>query len=330
MPFPAAIATNRAHKGQKFISQKPSPRTAQIKHPDSSRPADSLQYADSSQPIIVVESIGDAKHRILSYLDLEYPDYDLRLQIPWTIFVHESIEEVLRSLKKQKRRFAYDRETHILKVYSMSRPVHSAIFPCLDIFLRTAGKTGFMTEEEGEYIHLSIDSERLAGKLHDPELNTKKLHAWTKFPDAAITFGAIGSALLPSVIVEVGFTESYADLRSDALQWLTKSQGRVRLVVLVDIKEDIQSLMARNKSDKTRDRVKALTKRFGNAKAKNRDGIDYSSDETSDDEMYENLRSAIEVEDWVGAIQVKLELWHMANGDPQQRGEQIVRSRFYS
>ena len=60
--------------------------------------------------------------------------------------------------------------------------------------------------------HGRIRSERLAGKLHDAELNTKKLHAWTKFPDAAITFGAIGSALLPSVIVEVGFTEIYADL----------------------------------------------------------------------------------------------------------------------
>jgi hypothetical protein len=118
-------------------------------------------------------------------------------------------------------------------------------------------------------------------------------------------------------------------LVSDALQWLTKSQGKVRLVVLVDIKEDIESRTARKKSNKARRRINALMKRFGNAKAKDRSGIDYDSDATSDDEMYENLKSAIEVEDWVGPIQAKLELWHMVNGDPRQRGEQIVRARFY-
>jgi hypothetical protein len=54
-----------------------------------------------------------------------------------------------------------------------------------------AGKTGFMTEEERECIGLSIDSELLAGKLHNAELDMKKLHAWIEFPDAIIAFGDI-------------------------------------------------------------------------------------------------------------------------------------------
>lgn len=82
-----------------------------------------------------------------------------------------------------------------------------------------------------------------------------------------------------------------------------KIPRKVRLVVLVDVKEDIQSRTARKKSNKARRRIKALMKRFGNAKAKDRSGIDYDSDATFDDEMYENLESAIEVEDWVGPIQ---------------------------
>jgi hypothetical protein len=235
-------------------------------------------------------------------LGSDYLD-DLHLQIPWTIFVNERIEEVLRSAKKQKRRFAYDRETSVLKVYAVARPVHGAIYRFVDRFLVAARETGFMTKEERECIGLSDDGELLAGKLFHAELKTKKLHAWTKFPDAIITFGDIDSEPRPSIIFEVGFTERYDDLVSDAWQWLTKSKGKVRLVVLVDVKEDIQSRTARKKSNKARRRIKALMKRFGNAQAKDRSGIDYDADATSDDEMYENLKSAIAVEDWVGPIQ---------------------------
>ena len=164
-------------------------------------------------------------------------------------------------------------------------------------------------------------------KLLHAELNTKKLHAWMKFPDAVISFGDIDPQ--PSIIFEVSFSESYDDLVSDALQWLTKSQGRVRLVVLINIKEDIQSRTARKNSKEAPRRIKTLMKSFGNAKAKDRSGIDYDTDATSDDGMYEDIKAAIEVEDWVGPIQATLELWHMADGHPRQRGDQIVRSHFY-
>jgi hypothetical protein len=184
----ASITTTRAPGGQRLSFQARNLRTAQIERLDSPRPVDSPQPADFSQPAIVIGSVKDAEHHLLSYLGSDYLD-DLRLQIPWTIFVNERIEEVLRSAKKQKRRFAYDRETSVLKVYAMARPVHGAIYRFVDRFLVAARETGFMTKEERECIGLSNDSERLAGKLFHAELDTKKLHTWTKFPDAISTFG---------------------------------------------------------------------------------------------------------------------------------------------
>lgn len=127
--------------------------------------------------------------------------------MPWTIFVNERIEEVLRSETKIRIR-SRNIYTKGLR-YGTTCP-----WRFVDRFLVAARETGFITKEERECIGLSNDGERLAGKLFHAELNTKKLHAWTKFPDAVITFGDIDSKPRPSVIFEVGFKH----LVSDTLQ----------------------------------------------------------------------------------------------------------------
>ena len=159
--------------------------------------------------------------------------------------------------------------------------------------------------------------------------NTKKPQAWTKFPDAAIVFRDQKFDPLPSVVFEVGFTESYNDLVGDTTQWLQRSGGEVRLVVLVNIKEDIQTRRARQISDEVRRRVRELIKTFGTAKAKDREGIDHDdSDVESDAEIYCNIQSAVVVEDWVGPITATLEVWHMANNTSKLRQPPIVSPHY--
>lgn len=60
-----------------------------------------------------------------------------------------------------------------------------------------------------------------------------------KQPDAAFSFGASSKQrAFPTIVFEVAFTETYADVLEDARYWLVTSAGRVRLVVLVKLTEE--------------------------------------------------------------------------------------------
>jgi len=160
----------------------------------------------------------------------------------------------------------------------------------------------------------------------------KKPHAWTKYPDAAIIFtGDVHDPLereLPSIVFEAGFTESHDDLISDAKQWLTKSHGDVRLVIIVDIKETVR---VRRDTKEFRRKHRDLKIQFGNNKGKRQDDIDSDSDNVeSDGEMYKSIRSTIQTDEWVGPLVVTAELWHMVDSQPQRRGPQIVRFHYCS
>jgi hypothetical protein len=98
---------------------------------------------------------------------------------------------------------------------------------------------------------------RLArSKFHERQ-KTKKLQAWTKYPDAVILFDP-KSQQLPSVVFEVGFTQDYDGLASDAGQYLEKSGGVVRLVILINVIEDVQTRRARQKFKETRKRIRSV------------------------------------------------------------------------
>jgi hypothetical protein len=294
-------------------------------------PTGSTTTSDSSQPVIAVESVDDTEHRLLSYLALANPLYDLRLQIPEAFLSSKPIKDILRSVLRQKRRFTYDRETSVLRLYAMARPLHDTIQLLVSNFLLLeAVETGFITLKERQHIYCSNGGVLLSRSGFHTNQNRKKLQAWTKFPDTAILFGDPESEPLPSVVFEAGFTESYDDLVSEAAQWLQKSRGKVRLVILVNIEEDVQSRKARQRSSEARKRKHEFLVKFGNAKAKDREGIDHGdSDVESDEEFYDNARSTIVVEDWVGPISATLEVWHMVNDTPKLRQPPIVSPYYH-
>ena len=293
-------------------------------------PTDSTATNDYSQPVIIVKSVDSAEHHLLSYLALANPLYDLRLRIPEAILSSKTVEDILKSALRQKRRFTYDRETSVLRVYAMARPLHDAISLLVPKFLVEAIRTGFITPQEEQYIDCGNTSVILAGKIFHANQNRKKLQAWTKYPDATIVFGDAESGLLPSVVFEAGFTEGYDDLVGDAEQWLQKSGGEVRLVILVNIEEDAQIRRAKQKSTAARKRTRRLLTKFGTAKAKDREGIDHGdSDVESDAELYKEIRSTVVVEDWVGPISATLEVWHMDDDAPKLRQPPIVSPYYY-
>ena len=321
MSSSTAVITTQAPGGQ-WLSKA---------HASAAVPAGSTTTSDSEHPVIAVESVDGAKHHLLSYLALANPLYDLRLRIPEAVLSSKPVDDILRSVLRQEqlnRRFAYDRETSVLRVYAMSRPVHDAISRSVSYFLHEAVQTGFVTLEEREYIDCGTTGVLLARSNFYAK--TKKLRAWTKYPDAVILFGDPESVPLPSVVFEVGFTESYDDLVKDAAQWLQRSGGKVRLVILVNIEEDVRSRKARQRSSETQRRIRELIIKFGNAKAKEREGIDHGdSDVESDAELYEDVRSTIMVEDWVGPISATLEVWHMVDDTPKLRQPPIVSLQYF-
>ena len=294
-------------------------------------PTISTVTSDYWQPVIAVESVDAAKQYLLSFLALANPLYDLRLRISESVLFSKPVENILKSVLRQKRKFAYDRETSVLRLYAMARPLHDEVQPLVSNFLLLqAVEPGFLTLEEQEHISCSTGGVLLSGKVSHANQNRKKLKAWTKYPDTAIVFGDPESDPLASVVFEAGFTESYDDLVGDAKQWLQKSSREVRLVILVNIEEDAQVRRAKQKSNAARKRTRQLLTQFGTAKAKDREGIDHEdSDVESDEEMYDDIRSRIVVEDWVGPITATLEVWHMVNGTPQLRQPPIVSPYYH-
>jgi hypothetical protein len=76
--------------------------------------------------------------------------------------------------------------------------------------------------------------------------------------------------------------------------------------------------------------IRELTIRFGNTKAKDREGVDHGdSDVESDSEHYDNVQSTIVVEDWVGPISATLEVWHMVDDTAKLRQPPIVSPHYY-
>jgi hypothetical protein len=63
---------------------------------------DSTATSDYSRPIIAVKSVDGAKHRLLSYLALANPLYNLRLRIPEAVLYSKPVEHILRTVLQQK------------------------------------------------------------------------------------------------------------------------------------------------------------------------------------------------------------------------------------
>lgn len=93
-------------------------------------------------------------------------------------------------------------------------------------------KCGFITEAEFKLLslHFRIDSFLPSGTGRAPKPHgAKKISGVRKQADVSFKYGSDGttfdSPAFPSLVIEVGFTESYVDLLEDAREWLERSSG---------------------------------------------------------------------------------------------------------
>lgn len=265
-----------------------------------------------------INSPSEAQRLLARYFQFEIST-DLLIRIPEQLLYAPPVKQVLKAAKARKRLFSYDRETNLLRIRGMSRPVHDAAGLLASEFLTSAVSVRFIPPELRRRVLLSTDG-HIMTRTRDPGFGSKKLQGWTKYPDTSIAFRA--DQLLPMVVFETGFAERYEDLRNDASQWLLRSGGKVRLVVLFKIDEDQRVLQSSQKSHDTRRRLRKLVRDYGNDFVKTKYGIESHDDngaDISDAELYDNIRVHIELSDWMGPITARLELWELQDGTPAIR-----------
>lgn len=275
--------------------------------------ADNL--SDSGEPK-QHDNVAEALGTIRDYLR-GIGEGDLKLQIQENLIYTPEIKAILRGY-----RALYDPEKGVLTVRGMARPLHDAVFRLASNFLVNIINVGLLASVDN--IQLTPECQMLSGAI---EGTKKKIQAWHKFPDACFIYENPDTLeTIPTVIFEVGFTESYVDLISDMRQWLIKSKD-VLLVVLVDVKENHTVHKARRNTPECEQRINKLLKEFGNSKGKailDQDEEYDENDTASDDELYKTIRQAVETDDWVGPIEAYIELWERGVQGPQKRGRKLV------
>ncbi|KAJ9214273.1 hypothetical protein DTO166G4_4118 [Paecilomyces variotii] len=280
-------------------------------HTSHSTPIDH-SIMDTSRTI---NTLSEAQKVLTRYFQFEIST-DLIVRIPEKLLYAPPVKQALKKAKAQKRIFSYDRETSILKIRGMARPVHDAIVTFASEFLSDAIVTGFIPPELRKRVVVSTCGQIMT-RMRDIGSGSK-LQGWTKYPDISIAFR--DEQLVPMIVFETGFAEQYEDLRNDAYQWLLRSGGKVRLVVLVDINEDKRVLQSCQESQDARQRLRKLVRDYGNDFVKNKHGIkSYDDTDTSDAELYDNIRAHIIPSDWMGPITARLELWEIQGSTPALR-----------
>lgn len=275
-----------------------------------------------------------AESTVVSYLKRTTAPTNLLIRFNEYGLKNNEITSLLR--EQRDRRITYNRLTGHLKVYSMvPSPLHQAVWNFVVRLLNRAHRTGFFTEHEGERVSSSHDPFTLETTTDVPE-GTKPL-AFDKYADANIVFGLLPDSQVPSVVFEVGLSESLDDLRIDASHWLLHTEGMTRLVIVIDIKEDKKALAFVRKSQKGQERRMELLRKYGNDKARNDN--DFSGEDDDDDgdsarvpadqkKVYAAIAENILLDDWVGPVAATIELWERGKNGPRLRDGPIVSS-FY-
>jgi hypothetical protein len=284
-------------------------------------PAVKYPHYREPSPEISAYSFKAAKHHILSSI-LPVSTEGVRLRTSERIFL--GLECFLESLQEQGRvlRCVYDLDSSTLKVMSAGNPIHSALsFSFADMWQIYSAECLY----PNGLISLLLPAVRQEMMQRDPVDQTvqKKTPGYNKTPDLAIYFKKPRERLL-TVVFEVGFAETYADLLGDAKQWLVRKSDEVNIAVIIDIKEDKQALLKVEMTPESQERLRRLVTEFGNEEARLRDGIDSQPDVDSDNEMYRDIKSIINVDDWVGSLSASLQIWELNGQTPQQRGPTYV------
>jgi hypothetical protein len=280
--------------------------------------------------------VTEVVNRIKEHLR-DIPERELKLRVERPLIHNREIQHLLRGHPA-----VYDPERGLLVVRYMAGPLHAAVGSFASHLKDSIVDAGLITMGDRHKIIINPLPQMLAGRIPIPGENVKKPQAWTKIPDASFVFrDAARKKMKPAVIFEVGFSEGHHDLIFDKEQWLTKNKY-VRLVVLVDIKENRKMRQLRWKTPECQQRVSQLVKDFANSDGrayhechydKEVDDEDRSSTSSVDSvdsvdsgaSMYEEIEKAIEVNDWVGSIKADIEVWERGpSGLPHQRGTQVV------
>ncbi|KAL2869572.1 uncharacterized protein BJX67DRAFT_347600 [Aspergillus lucknowensis] len=259
-------------------------------------------YDGKDSNSILVKSKSHARELLDGFLRGASCEEDLLLHLPRSLLDDDSVSEILQSVKKAKRKYTYDPERRILKVFSMARPVHDA-FVTFAIFWFNR-RLSCLTAEEEDSVLVSTELIQMTGVLHTA--HGKKSLAWRKYPDLLVQFGDFASKKIPRLVIEVGFSESYGDLRHNAHQWLEKSYPRVPLVMIVKIEEDVVSLKRRKTTPEYQSTLKHLIANYGSSERCNENGIDGIGMDASSDSFYKDLESEISICDWVGPLRIFL------------------------
>jgi hypothetical protein len=294
--------------------------------------------ADIFPPIFSADSVEDAKQYIIS--SLESLEGGLCLRISKDIFFHDRIQDILEQPEKYRHilRYVYYQKERLLKVVTMGNPLHQSFVPFFSQLFLKATRDGLFTDEELSYLSVAPQS-RLFSSSSVDQTADKKIASREKLPDLAIIFKRPRGKPVLTVIFEVGVTESYQDLVSDAKQWLLKAKDEVNLVVIVDIQENFRDRNAIRKTPASKARLRKLVTDYGNEAAKNRD---YKDDENALEDSdiqtipenedhgttHQQIESEININDWIGPHTVTLEMWERVGTTARQRGKSFVRFSF--
>lgn len=191
-------------------------------------------------------------------------------------------------------------------------------------------KIDFLTAEEYELLslHFGADDFLPSGShRHRKQKGVKKGSGVRKQADVSVTYGDDDTEFkvqaFPSMVWEVGFSESYTDLLEDARQWLEGSCGGVRLVIVVKLEEVKKGTVVAGPSEEASN---------SQPSPGSGDSEQVDNEPGSDPASYQELRRSCKVDDWVGPINAFLEVWryNKSTGKMKQDGERIVCSPIFN
>lgn len=281
--------------------------------PSATTHAGTLITAPMPDKLYRVCSVGSAEaflSELTSYIKSS-PLYDLRICSSIEILRDRAIFKSLNSAVQNKtiQGTTVSVQSPSIKIHSMARPLHDGIAPMVCDFL------GLVRQELPEHIS-KLRPQCLRKRL----ASATSARPWAKYSDTAITYGSAGDMLRPTIVFEVGASEPYENLVEDVRQWFLAGSG-AQLVVLIDIQEDHEALQNRRKTDGFQNRFRQLVLKYARE-----DSVDKLGIQDDFGEMYRHLCDS-EPEnylDFVGPIQVRLELWALENGVPQRRSSHQV------
>lgn len=152
----------------------------------------------------------------------------------------------LHSFLADHPRYTWNRHTSTLTIPCMAGPVHDALIPFLSFFREDMSTTHATTpSERRSIIFYTGTTVALLSNPASSLITGRGKHATglVKEPDAAFEYmdrrsnAVVASGGCPRVVFEVAFSQTYESVLEDARQWLVRSQGAVRLCVVVKLHE---------------------------------------------------------------------------------------------